>query len=267
MTSFQISVYPLPSLIPSGMIERFSQTGSAVVVIDQLRATTTITTALANGAESVETFLEPADAIRRKQQLLGGGFTVEQIVLGGERGGVRIDGFDYGNSPREYRAMNGKRLLFTTTNGTRAISAAKNASTLLLASFINAAAVLRELQNANDIHIICAGTCGQFTEEDLLTAGCLVERLDRYHRLNTGERFAMNIQSQTVQEMWYKTFPLQQIIGEEKIDTEQLAKKLRASCGGKNLIKLSLDRDIVDASHIDSANIVPRRHSENVFVS
>ncbi|HUC90867.1 MAG TPA: 2-phosphosulfolactate phosphatase [Paenibacillus sp.] len=141
------------------------------VVIDVLRATSTIVTALAEGASgilSVETVME-AKAMHRTGDLLGG-----------ERFGRKIAGFDLGNSPEEYVSgcVYGRRVILTTTNGTRAIHKAARSDHVLAGSLLNAeacaeaAVVLRR-----DIVLFCAGTHDEFALEDGLCAGLLLDRM------------------------------------------------------------------------------------------
>ena len=127
-----IDVYPLPSLFEPPELR-----GTCAVVVDVLRATTTVLCALASGAERVVPLLDVDEAIRRRTEYPEG-----SVVLGGERDGKRIDGFDLGNSPGSFtpEVVAGKTVLFTTTNGTAAMNAARLAEPIFLACFLNAAA-------------------------------------------------------------------------------------------------------------------------------
>ena len=101
------------------------------------------------------------------------------IVLGGERRGGKIPGFDAGNSPAEYtpQLVGGKRVFITTTNGTRAMYQSRLASRVLLGSFLNLSALVASIQDEASIDILCAGTDGSETEEDILAAGGIVHSL------------------------------------------------------------------------------------------
>ena len=103
------------------------------------------------------------------------------IILGGERGGLPIPGFDLGNSPAEYtrERVAGKTVVFTTTNGTRAMQRCKQASRVLLGAFVNFSAVCRELGGVEQVVLVCAGTDGHVTREDTLFAGAVVDDLAR----------------------------------------------------------------------------------------
>lgn len=145
------------------------------VVIDVLRASTTIITALANGCTEVIPVqdVNEASVLARR---LGGGF-----LLGGERQGLRIDGFDLGNSPREYspEVVGGKKLVITTTNGTRAMRMATGAQQLIVAGFANLLAVSKYLRaQERDVVIICSGREGSFSLEDAVCAGALAKAVD-----------------------------------------------------------------------------------------
>jgi 2-phosphosulfolactate phosphatase len=142
------------------------------IVIDVIRATTTICQALASGYERVfcTTEVEEARALRER---LGEG------VLGGERNAVRIDGFDLGNSPREYLEACDGPLILSTTNGTRAIvSAAARCERVLVASLLNLGAVVEATREAGqDAVVVCAGVQGTLALDDAYVAGRIVELL------------------------------------------------------------------------------------------
>lgn len=146
-----------------------------VVVIDTLRATSVITTALSNGAREVIPVMEIEEAVRLYQNLGS-----ERTLLCGEREGNPIPGFHLGNSLGEYanKTVAGKTLIMSTTNGTRAIHAAAHAQQLAVGCLLNAAAVAEHAQRSGlDVTIVCAGTRGRFTLEDNLTAGAIVARI------------------------------------------------------------------------------------------
>ena len=143
------------------------------VVIDVIRATSTICQALASGYERVlcAAEVEQARALRDSDG---------RITLGGERLGVRIDGFDLGNSPREYLEPRSPFLAMTTTNGTRAIvTAAARCDRVLIASLLNLDALVAAAAGAGeDVAVVCAGVKGAFALDDAYVAGRIAERLD-----------------------------------------------------------------------------------------
>jgi 2-phosphosulfolactate phosphatase len=146
------------------------------IVIDVIRATSTICQALAAGYERVFCTAEVEEAQALREQLGVG-------VLGGERNAVRISGFDLGNSPREYLERRDGPLLLSTTNGTRAIvSAAARCERVLVASLLNLAAVVEATREAGeDAIVVCAGVQGTLALDDAYVAGRVVELLGWEH--------------------------------------------------------------------------------------
>lgn len=142
------------------------------VVIDVIRATSTICQALASGYERIfcAALVEEARALR---EALGEG------VLGGERDAVLIPGFDLGNSPREYLEPAGSTLILSTTNGTRAVVvAAQRCERVLVASLLNLGAVVEAARAAgDDVVVVCAGVQGTMNLDDTFVAGRIVELL------------------------------------------------------------------------------------------
>jgi 2-phosphosulfolactate phosphatase len=241
----QLNVYALPGLIAPGELA-----GGTVIIIDVLRASTTIVYALEAGATQVAPCLEVSDARELAAQLPRGEF-----VLGGERRGRRIEGFDLGNSPEEYTAewVRGKTVVFTTTNGTRAMLHARQARRILIGAFVNAAAVCRQLPPDEPIHLLCAGTDGQSDAGDLLVAGMLATRISQ--AAGTGRQ--LNAQAIDARADWLRRFSLAQALGTEPLPPERLAEALGESPGGANLVALGLDRDILAAARVDRFQGVP----------
>jgi 2-phosphosulfolactate phosphatase len=160
------------------------------VVIDVIRATSTICQALDSGYERVWCAAEVEDA----RALSGDG-----VTLGGERLGVRIEGFDLGNSPREYLEPRGTTLAMSTTNGTRAIvTGAERCERVYIASLMNLAAVTeRARAHGEDVAVFCAGVKGAFALDDAYVAGRVAERLDceRTDAAEAGVRLAASYAS------------------------------------------------------------------------
>lgn len=147
---------------------------SSVVVIDVVRATTTIIEALANGARAIYPTVSTEEAVR-----LASSMGREDTVLCGERKCHKIEGFDLGNSPREFTAdvVEGKKLVMSTTNGTRALNAGQDGRRLLPCAFTNLTAVARTLVDDDEIVVICAGNEDNFSLDDALCAGHLIRTL------------------------------------------------------------------------------------------
>jgi 2-phosphosulfolactate phosphatase len=146
--------------------------GVAAVVIDVLRATSTLTIALLNGARGVTAAATPEEARELRGRNPG-------ALLCGERDGLIIPGFDLGNSPFEYAAntVAGRPLIFASTNGSQAMRRARPARRTVLAAFINAAAAVERLGAEERVVVVCAGKTGRFALEDAACAGLLCARL------------------------------------------------------------------------------------------
>jgi 2-phosphosulfolactate phosphatase len=226
-----VQVHLLPQLMPEGRLA-----GTVAVVVDVLRATTTIVYALAAGCVAVRPCAEVEEALA-----LAGSMRVGRVLLGGERGGVPLPGFDLGNSPREYTAKlcRGNTLVLTTTNGTRALLRAAEADRCLVAAFVNFSAVCEQLrQDARPVHIVCAGTEGEVSLEDTLLAGAFVEYLCESGavRLNDAARLAWDC-----------------FENHGKV----LLGALEVGHGGAKLRSLGYDEDIRAAAQIDQFALVP----------
>jgi len=145
-----------------------------VVVIDVLRATSVMVTALNNGCDKIVPVKEIEEAvdIARKDR--------NYYLLGGERGGVRIENFDFSNSPLDYTQdiVKEKSLVMTTTNGTRAIKNSEEADKIFIAALINGRAVAEKLAKLNkDVTFVNAGTDGEFSMDDFITSGYIINCL------------------------------------------------------------------------------------------
>lgn len=230
----EVQVHLLPELVTPERLQ-----GSLAVVIDVLRATTTIVHALAAGCVAVR----PCAQVDEARQLAGG-MRAGRVLLGGEREGKPITGFDLGNSPGDYKPTRcrGATLVLTTTNGTRALIHAAQASRVLIAAFVNFSAVCEQLRHeTRPIHILCAGNGGEIALEDTLLAGALVDVLaDDQTRLNDSARLA------------WDCFDMHGQI---------LEGALEVSAGGVGLRQLGYDDDIRAAASIDQFALVPElRH-------
>ena len=152
--------------------------GRRVVMVDVLRASTTIATALANGARAVIPATDTGEAGR-----LAATLDPERSLLGGERDGKPVAGFGAGNSPAEYSrdAVEEKTVVLTTTNGTRALAKAKSSASVAVGGFVNADAASRFLADGlaegQGATVVCAGWRGRISLEDTLCAGLLVSRV------------------------------------------------------------------------------------------
>ena len=186
----KIDVYFTPLGLGTGDLA-----GRGVVVIDVLRATTTIITALANGAKAVIPAATSEEAVRLASNLEKDG-----VLLAGERRSVKIEGFALGNSPREMvpAAVAGKTIVLATTNGTPALVAAQGGEPVLVGAPVNFKALVERaralLVEPRDLVIICAGREKQFAIEDAYTAGRVIKAVKKGLRklvLNDAARAAL----------------------------------------------------------------------------
>lgn len=251
MFSPRLHVHLLPSLVP-----RDDLRGSTVVVIDVLRATTTIAYALAAGAAGVIPCLEVEEARRVAEELRAASRARDDVVLGGERHGTRIDGFDLGNSPAEYSAetVGGRTVVFTTTNGTAAMRHAQLARRILIGALVNAAALRQVLRDEPVVDLLCAGTQQRVSREDVLLAGALVDQLEAPgHFLNDSARIA--------RDAWRSVAAMESDDKSRRTPSdEQLGRVLLESLGGQNLRELGFEADIALAARQDQLWIVPELH-------
>lgn len=150
-----------------------------VVMIDVLRASSTIVTALNNGAKAIIPVADMGEASKIAQNV-----DSENYLLCGEKDGIKIEGYDLGNSPIEFskETVGGKTLIFNTTNGTKAIKKASGSQNIYVAAFLNVSAIVETLKSQKkDIVLLCAGWKGRLAFEDVLLAGNII------HQLGEGE--------------------------------------------------------------------------------
>jgi 2-phosphosulfolactate phosphatase len=230
-------------------------TGSAVVVLDVLRATTTIVHALAAGAKEVIPCQE-IDEARAKHAT----FPAGSALLGGERKGTPIPGFNLGNSPEEYTptSAGGKTLVFTTTNGTRAMQRCCQAKRVLIGALVNARSVAQALSTEESIHIVCAGTDGQITSEDVLAAGIIFSQWQ--HITGCLDRAAWNDEAQLALSLATEILGPHASTTETPTpaETDRIARELLASRGGLNLCEVGLERDVHTAARLNRFSLVPQ---------
>ena len=227
------------------LLERARLPGAQVVVFDVLRATSTMITALANGAREVRLFHTPEEVLAAR------GAVPAPVVLGGERACLKVPGFDIGNSPAEYgtEKIGGATILMSTTNGTRALLAAQGARRVLVGSLLNitatADALLEELDRGDTL-LLCAGTEGQIAIEDVIGAGALVWQL-----LQKTLSTALPLGDTA----WiaYQTYAAVR---------PRLGAGLRLGRGAINLIEAGLEDDIDRCGKIDFRPIVARFHAD-----
>jgi 2-phosphosulfolactate phosphatase len=206
---------------------------SACVVIDVIRATSTIVAALAHGASGVQPVASVDDAFALKEQNPG-------ALLAGERGGQALPGFDLGNSPEDFTTgrVKGRSIILTTTNGTQALAACRGARAVVTASFLNLDAVaVRLLEIGPPWIILCAGHDGEFGVDDAIVAGALAEALDQESSMVSLYRSVRR----------------------------NLTETLRGSAAGRELLKVGLEKDIPFCAQLNLFPIVPTLGEDGVL--
>jgi 2-phosphosulfolactate phosphatase len=216
--------------------------GRTVVVVDVLRATTTIAVALHHGARAVVPADSTEEALRIAQNL-----ERDDVVLAGERRSIRIPGFALGNSPLEFTAdvVHGKTIVMTTTNGTPALIATQGAREVLVAAAVNFTTVVQHCRSAlaadGDLTILCAGRERRFALEDAFAAGRLAKVLLpegglRRVTVNDGALAALEL-ARHYGERWLRAF--------------------RASGHGQELADLGFREDVRYCAQEDTHPVLP----------
>ncbi len=221
-----IDVVFTPDLLPFSDL-----TGKTVVVADILRATTTITFAVANGATAIIPVLTPEDAFRLAADQ-------PNTLIGGERGGVKVDGFDHGNSPREYTesVVSGRQIVLTTTNGTRTLQACRTAERVLVGSFLNLRVIVDQLAQADgEIVFACSGREGGFCTEDTVFAGACVAALGETQLTDAAETAKILYQ----------------------VHCDDLLGMLKNCYHGRSLASIGLGKDLEFCAQMDLVDVVP----------
>lgn len=230
------AVHLLPTLVTPEALR-----GGVAIVIDALRASVTITQALASGCRRVHPVLTVSEAMAKAGELRATG---HRVVVGGERAGERPAGFDLGNSPSAYTtgAVGGAEVVFSTTNGTATLLHASLADRVIVASMSNLSAVCDAVAAGDAaLHIICAGTREEVSMEDVLVAGFIAQRVLKMGRslvADDSARVAMALAASAS-------------------TPEAVLSAFRASRGGRNLRRLGLDDDIAFCSRADTLAVVP----------
>jgi 2-phosphosulfolactate phosphatase len=226
----KIEVVQLPKFLQAHhLVDR------TVVVFDVLRATTSMTAALAAGVAEIRVFGSIDDA-----QDAACGFAGDKMLCG-ETNCLRPPGFDLGNSPGAFTSDHrGRTMFMSTTNGTRAIVAAQSAPLILAGCLLNATAIAAVLHDAGrDVTLLCAGTDGEVAPEDIIGAGAVIDRLV--------DRGATMPDSNSVN--------AHQLFNDAR---NSLPRVLAETRGGQNVIKVGLQADVDFAARVDIFNVVGR---------
>jgi len=217
----------------------------AAVVVDVLRATSTITQAIANGARTIYPVGSMEEAVRLAQNL-----DRETLLLCGERKALKIEGFDLGNSPLEFtrETVEDRVLVMATTNGTPALVAASAARSTCALSMLNLGAVAESLEGAEAVAIVCAGRENRFALEDAVCAGMLVERLTA----------AASVAPEDLNDGAAAALALAQRFGD---DPEAMFARTAA---GRQLISIGQEQDLAHCARIDLVDVVPRLEERRI---
>jgi 2-phosphosulfolactate phosphatase len=212
-----------------------------VIVLDVLRASSTITVALNNGAREIIPVANIESAVKISGSLFG-----EVTLRGGERNGKTIEGFNLGNSPLEYSetAVKGKSIIYCTTNGSVAMAKSRYARALAVGSFINLTATTDFIRNENkDFLFICAGranTIGNFSLEDAVCAGMMIQNLLKTESLEV-----------ELSDSAKAAHALSKSFG------RSILKMLKTSEHGKYLIEIGFAEDLKICAQVDSVPVLP----------
>jgi 2-phosphosulfolactate phosphatase len=212
-----------------------------VIVLDILRASSTITVALNNGAREIIPVASIESAVKISGSLFG-----EVTLRGGERNGKMIEGFNLGNSPREYgeAAVKGKSIIYCTTNGSVAMAKSRYARTLAVGSFLNLTAITNFIRNEKkDFLFICAGrmnTIGNFSLEDAVCAGMMIEKLLKTESL----QLELSDSAKAAHTL-------------SKAYGRSILKMLKTCEHGKYLTEIGFGEDLKICSQIDSVPVLP----------
>jgi 2-phosphosulfolactate phosphatase len=222
--------------------------GRAVFVIDILRATTTMCAALSHGAKAIIPVASTEEALRLAQTI---GST--DVLLAGEKDCVRIPGFQLGNSPLEMteRAVRGKTIVVTTSNGTRALLACQGASSVYPAAAVNLSTAAEKMREAaegdHQVLVVCAGRAGSFSLEDAYCAGRLLAAAQGDRKARRGLNDAAIACLDLVRR--YR---------------DNWERPLSYSRAGRELIRLGFRDDVREAARLDAYPVLPHFHERRV---
>lgn len=242
----KVFVYHTPEQIPSQSVP------DCAIAVDVLRATTTMATALSAGAEAVQVFSDLDELMQVSES-----WHPEKRLRAGERGGSKVEGFDFGNSPLQCtpEVVGGRRLFISTTNGTRALTSVRAAKVVLAASLINRKAAVDFLKtNAPEtIWIVGSGWEGAFSLEDTVCAGAILQGLADVLEV-PAESLAGNDEAIAAAAL-YGTWQ------------DRLLELLRSASHGQRLLRLNNDEDLAYCAQTDILDVLPIQREPGVLVN
>ena len=237
----ELFVYHTPEDTPSNSLPH------CAVVIDVLRATTTIATALNAGAEAVQAFLDIDELMEVSEK-----WSPQLRLRAGERGGAKVEGCDLGNSPLDCtpETVNGKRLFLSTTNGTRCLNRVNQADIVITSSQINRQATVNFLlsHQPETVWLIGSGWQGTYSLEDTVCAGAIACELAKSTKFTIGNDEV--VAAQALYQQWQ----------------DNLVELFRLSSHGKRLLRLERDEDLIYCSQSDTLDIVPIQKEPGILV-
>lgn len=218
-------------------------TGRVAVVIDVIRATSTMVEALMNGAKAIHPTSSIEDAIKLQASL-----GRDDSLLCGERKGVVIEGFDLGNSPAEFdrETVAGKTLVMTTTNGTMALAAASAADRVYVCSLLNLSAVVSAVLDAESLLVVCAGKEERFSLDDAVVAGHVLREIVK----QSGDTPSMGDAAHAAM-----------VLADQYEPNEEF---LQETAAGQSLLEVGLGGDIEAVARRDRYDLVPELRDRTV---
>lgn len=239
----QLFVYHTPELTPTDSLP------DCAVVIDVLRATTTIATALEAGAQAIQAFSDFNQLME-----VSANWLPEKRLRGGERGGKKLEGCDLGNSPLDCipKTVQGRRLFITTTNGTRALQRVANAPIVITGAMINRQAVVNYLieQQPEIVWLVGSGWQGAYSLEDTVCAGAIIQSLvDLGQSLDALAGNDEVIAALALYNQWQN----------------RLLEMFHLASHGKRLLRLGNDDDLAYCAQVDILDVLPMQKEPGVL--
>ena len=241
----KLFVYHTPERLPAQSIP------DCAVVIDVLRATSTIVAVLNAGAEAVQVFSDIERLLKTSEQ-----FPPEQRLRAGERGGKQVEGCEKGNSPLEYTPVDvkGRRLFMSTTNGTRCIESVQTAATVLGAALTNRRAVVQYLvaQQPSTVWVVGSGWEGDYALEDTVCAGAIADGILAHTNLDLKELAGNDelIGATSLYRQWQT----------------ELLPLLSLSSHGQRLLRLQRSEDLAYCAQLDVFDTLPIQREPGVLM-
>ena len=245
----KIEVYLTQSLINDDLFLK----GKNVLVVDVLRATTTITVALANGAKEII----PAESVSTAARISKG---LGNSLLCGERNGTIVEGFNLGNSPFEYsgEVIKDRSLIFSTTNGTLSITKSRLAKSCVLGGFINLSKVVKHIKSLEeDLVIVCSGKLNNFCIEDTVCTGIIINKL--FSDISDKTKYDLDDSAYACLKLGIS------LVTENRSPLrEKILEMFKKSEHGKYLLSLGFEEDLKLCSGIDSYSYLPVYHNGTI---